>query len=128
LRAAGILELVQCIVDRDFLYKYERWIVSFAAKALFLHEFFHHAVEVSCSRLEYPFSTTLPNWGTDQYSRYFNDRIGSYAEEAMANAYLARSIDRYYRESPITDYAVAKHGLLKAMDYQPRRITSSDIF
>lgn len=118
-RASGILELVRCIVERDFLYKHERWIVGFAAKALFLHEFFHHAVEVGCSRLEYPFSTTLPNWGTDQYSRYFNDPVGSYAEEAVANAYLVRSIDRYYRDSPMLSYASMRHGLLRAMDHQP---------
>ncbi len=80
-RASGILELVRCIVERDFLYKHERWIFGFVSKSLFLHEFFHHAVEVSCSRLEYPFSTTLPNWGTDQYSTYFNDRLGSYVSK-----------------------------------------------
>jgi hypothetical protein len=120
IRASGILDLVRCIVERDFLYKHERWIVEFAAKSLFLHEFFHHSVEVSCSRLEYPLSTTPSNWGADQYSTYFNDRLGSYVEEAVANAYLTRSIDRYHRDSPMAGaYTSVRDGLLKAMDHQP---------
>jgi len=37
----------------------------------------------------------------------------------VANAYLARSIDRYYRDSPLVSYGSMRHGHLTAMDHQP---------
>lgn len=119
-KASGVLELTRCIVGRNYLYKHERWIVGFAARCLFLHEFFHHSTEVACSRLEYPIAPLWENSGKDVYSSYFADRCGGSVEEALANANVARSIGRYFRNVPNPkSYDLAKQGLLKAMDDQP---------
>ncbi len=81
------------------------WLVTHAFRALMLHEFFHYCVEVATSRIELPMANT--NFGTldfllnfkgcsDLYTSYFHDRIGSAVEEALANAYAFRCIDRLY--------------------------------
>lgn len=67
----GVLELTRHIVGGNFVAPIGRWVVGFAARALFLHEFFHHAAEVACSRLELPLPTT---WlGTSHYTTYFTN-------------------------------------------------------
>lgn len=118
IQESGILQLTSCIVGQDFLGWDETWIVDLAAKCLFLHEFFHHSVEVACARLEYPLPAA--RLGNDHYTPYFNDSPASYLEEAVANAYVARNIDRYYQNSSSARaYASVKKSLLAAMERQP---------
>lgn len=54
LSETGILEVTRQVLGSHRLALTDRWVIGFAARALFLHEFFHHAVEVACSRLEFP--------------------------------------------------------------------------
>jgi hypothetical protein len=58
-----------------------------------------------------------PHWPKEDYTSYFDDRGASYLEEAMANAYLARSIGRSYRNLPVPGLLL--DALLRAMDRQP---------
>lgn len=128
IKASGVLQLTQSIVARtdvarNFLQKDEKWIVSYAYKCLLLHEYFHHMAEIACSRLEYAIATAT-NWGTDHYSKFFTDPVAGYVEEAVANAYLVRSIDQHYsiKITPNIDpviYRHVRHCLLVAMEYQP---------
>ena len=117
-RASGLLEFVSCIIDRDFLRQDQTWILDFAARCLLLHEFFHHAVEVARSRIEYPF--LAEGLGNNYYAIYFRQLRASYVEEAVANAYVARNIDRYYQNLPKpATYEPVRQALFTAMTRQP---------
>jgi hypothetical protein len=120
IRDMGILELASHIVSNDWLSDDEEWLIGFAAKCLFLHEFFHHSTEVACSRLEYPLPAA--RLGNDHYTPYFKDNVASYIEEAVANAYVARNIDKYYQNPPPGRrmYTRVKSGLLGVMSRQPK--------
>jgi hypothetical protein len=112
LSESGILEVTRTVVGGDRISWRDRWCVGFAAKALFLHEFFHHAVEVACSRLEFPLLSP-------HYNSYFTNPAAADGEESIANAYLARNIRRYYSEIPPRPLRKAYWNLRSFMDRQP---------
>ncbi len=113
----GVLELTRHIVGGNLVTPIDRWVVGFAARALFLHEFFHHAAEVACSRLEFPLPTT---WlGTSHYNTYFTNLAAAANEEALANAYVARQIRRYYSSIGTRARTKAYWNLRSFMDRQP---------
>lgn len=119
LLASGILDLVGELIRHRLRLKPERWLIGFAARALWLHELFHHRAEIACSRLELPLPA--PRAGASNYSDYFHDRIGSFYEEAIANAYVARNIERYYKDIEETEeFVTARFALLDVMDHQPK--------
>jgi hypothetical protein len=113
----GILEVTRHIVGSHLLAARDRWIVGLAAKALFLHEFLHHAAEVACSRLEYSLPTTL--LGNSHYNPYFLNSTAAANEESIANAYIARHIRRYYSHVGARTLNRAYWGLRSFMDRQP---------
>jgi hypothetical protein len=117
LSESGVLELTRHIVGGNRLAPTDRWVVGFAARALFLHEFFHHAAEVACARIEFPLPTT---WlGTSHYNTYFTDPAAAGNEEALANAYVAPQIRKYYSFIGTRPRTKSYWNLRSFMDHQP---------
>jgi hypothetical protein len=119
LLASGVLEVARHVIGSNRVPYRDRWVIGFAARALFLHEFFHHAVEVACSRLEFPLPTAQR--GNAHYNSYFVDPTAAEDEESLANAYVARSIRRQYGAIiPPTPLKRSYWNLREFMDRQPR--------
>lgn len=66
-------------------------IYDIAFDLLYEHEFFHHKVEVACSRLQYP---GLLAGCQPMYPSYFSDTYASNHEEMLANAAAITSLKR----------------------------------
>ena len=131
---SGLLGLVRDLTRKPHLLASEAWIVGFAWQALFLHELFHHWVEVAVARAQAP--AVLGAWPTLSptfralYPLYFYDDPASHLEEALANSLVAKQIDRAYDRSfrSAQAFAQAKRQLLQVMSAQPRAYCEYDRF
>jgi len=122
---SGLLSLVSDLIGHTRLTVGQTWIVGFAWQVLFLHELFHHWVEVGVARAQAPH--VLGDWKFFDsifcalYPPYVHDRPSSALEEALANALVANQIDRFYHPSfrSTAEYRHLRTRILRVMDAQP---------